>query len=109
VALLCGAVERLLVAVLGLQPIVATLILMVAGRGLAQLITTGRSSPSTTSRRRSSSAPATGWGCRSRSSSSPGSTAWSRWLLHRTALGLFIQAVGQPGGRAPGRHQRSAC
>jgi len=31
-----------LVAVLGMQPIVATLILMVAGRGIAQLITEGR-------------------------------------------------------------------
>ncbi|MBX4378837.1 ABC transporter permease, partial [Mycobacterium tuberculosis] len=31
-----------LVAVLGIQPIVATLILMVAGRGIAQLITEGR-------------------------------------------------------------------
>ena len=35
-------VERnFLVAVLGIQPIVATLILMVAGRGIAQLITEG--------------------------------------------------------------------
>jgi simple sugar transport system permease protein len=32
----------LLVAALGIQPIVATLILMVAGRGIAQLITEGR-------------------------------------------------------------------
>ena len=31
-----------LVAVVGIQPIVATLILMVAGRGLAQLITSGQ-------------------------------------------------------------------
>ncbi|GAC1315634.1 MAG: ABC transporter permease [Collimonas sp.] len=41
-ALLCGAWNGLLVAVLGLQPIVATLILMVAGRGLAQLLTDGQ-------------------------------------------------------------------
>src|ERR1035437_10184843 len=38
-ALLCGAWNGLLVAGLGLQPIIATLILMVAGRGLAQLLT----------------------------------------------------------------------
>jgi ribose/xylose/arabinose/galactoside ABC-type transport system permease subunit len=41
-ALLCGAWNGLLVAGLGLQPIVATLILMVAGRGLAQLMTDGQ-------------------------------------------------------------------
>ena len=38
---LCGLWNGLLVAVLGIQPIVATLILMVAGRGVAQLITEG--------------------------------------------------------------------
>ncbi|MCV0397155.1 MAG: ABC transporter permease [Rhizobiaceae bacterium] len=37
----CGLWNGLLVAVLGIQPIVATLILMVAGRGIAQLITEG--------------------------------------------------------------------
>ena len=41
-ALLCGAWNGLLVSALGLQPIVATLILMVAGRGLAQLLTDGQ-------------------------------------------------------------------
>jgi simple sugar transport system permease protein len=40
--LLCGLWNGFLVAVLGIQPIVATLILMVAGRGIAQLITAGR-------------------------------------------------------------------
>ncbi|WP_426209868.1 ABC transporter permease [Massilia sp. TWP1-3-3] len=42
VALLCGLWNGMLVAALGLQPIVATLILMVAGRGLAQLLTDGQ-------------------------------------------------------------------
>lgn len=42
VGLLAGLWNGLLVSVLGLQPIVATLILMVAGRGLAQLITDGQ-------------------------------------------------------------------
>jgi simple sugar transport system permease protein len=41
-ALLLGLWNGLLVAVGGLQPIIATLILMVAGRGLAQLITGGQ-------------------------------------------------------------------
>ena len=37
-----GIWNGILVAVVGIQPIVATLILMVAGRGLAQLITSGQ-------------------------------------------------------------------
>jgi galactofuranose transport system permease protein len=37
----CGAWNGFLIAVLDMQPIVATLVLMVAGRGLAQLITEG--------------------------------------------------------------------
>jgi galactofuranose transport system permease protein len=40
--LACGLWNGFLVAVLGIQPIIATLILMVAGRGVAQLITQGR-------------------------------------------------------------------
>ncbi len=40
--LLAGSVNGLLVARLGVQPIVATLILMVAGRGVAQLIVGGQ-------------------------------------------------------------------
>jgi simple sugar transport system permease protein len=40
--LVCGLWNGFLVGVLGMQPIVATLILMVAGRGIAQLITEGR-------------------------------------------------------------------
>ena len=39
----CSALwNGVLVAVIGIQPIIATLILMVAGRGLAQLITDGQ-------------------------------------------------------------------
>ncbi len=41
VGIACGLLNGFLVAVLDLQPIVATLILMVAGRGIAQLITEG--------------------------------------------------------------------
>ncbi|MES2935795.1 MAG: ABC transporter permease [Pseudomonadota bacterium] len=41
-AALCGAWNALLVTGLGLQPIIATLILMVAGRGVAQLLTDGQ-------------------------------------------------------------------
>ncbi|WP_448317224.1 ABC transporter permease [Streptomyces sp. CO7] len=42
VAVVLGLCNGLLVARLGVQPIVATLILMVAGRGVAQLITDGQ-------------------------------------------------------------------
>ncbi len=41
VGLLCGLWNGLLVTALEIQPIIATLVLMVAGRGLAQLITEG--------------------------------------------------------------------
>ena len=40
--ILCGLWNGILVAVFDIQPIVATLILMVAGRGIAQLITEGQ-------------------------------------------------------------------
>lgn len=42
VGLLAGAWNGLLAAVIGMQPIIATLILMVAGRGVAQLLTGGQ-------------------------------------------------------------------
>ena len=42
IAMLCGLWNGLLVVKAGMQPIVATLILMVAGRGIAQLITDGQ-------------------------------------------------------------------
>jgi len=41
-ALLCGIWNGALVVGVGMQPIIATLILMVAGRGVAQLITNGQ-------------------------------------------------------------------
>jgi len=42
VGALCGLWNGLLVARVGMQPIIATLILMVAGRGIAQLLTGGQ-------------------------------------------------------------------
>ncbi|NUT32581.1 MAG: ABC transporter permease [Hamadaea sp.] len=41
-SVLLGAWNGMLVSVVGIQPIIATLILMVAGRGIAQLITEGQ-------------------------------------------------------------------
>ena len=44
-ALTCGAFNGTLVARFGVQPIIATLILFIAGRGIAQLITGGQLQP----------------------------------------------------------------
>ena len=41
-AALCGAFNGFLVAKLNIQPMVATLILYTAGRGIAQLVTNGQ-------------------------------------------------------------------
>ena len=41
VATICGLWNGVLVAYVRIQPMVATLILMIAGRGIAQLITNG--------------------------------------------------------------------
>ena len=43
VGALCGLWNGILVAILDIQPIIATLILMVAGRGIAQMFTDGQS------------------------------------------------------------------
>ena len=40
--LACGLWNGALVAIVGVQPVIATLVLMVAGRGIAQLITSGQ-------------------------------------------------------------------
>src|SRR6185436_6173910 len=42
IAALCGLWNGLLITQIGIQPIVATLILFVAGRGVAQMITSGK-------------------------------------------------------------------
>lgn len=41
-SMICGAFNGFLVSVLGIQPMVATLILFTAGRGIAQLVTKGQ-------------------------------------------------------------------
>lgn len=91
--LLCGLWNGVLVALLKIQPFVATLILMVAGRGVAQLITQGQ---------------IVTFNSESLAWFGSGSLLWlpvpvwitllvalAVWLLTRkTALGLFIEAVG---------------
>src|ERR1700730_6710908 len=77
VATLLGMWNGLLVSFVGMQPIVATLILLVAGRGVAQLITSGQiitiyDSPYFLI----------------------GNGFVLVFLARRTALGLFIEAIG---------------
>jgi galactofuranose transport system permease protein len=93
VALLCGAWNGALVAFVGMQPIIATLILMVAGRGIAQLITNGQIitvyyEPYFTI--------GNGYllGLPVPFFIAAGVLAALLLLVRRTALGLFIEAVG---------------
>ena len=91
--LICGLWNGFLVAVLKLQPIVATLVLMVAGRGIAQLITSGSiitfQSPEITSIGNGSllalPVPVTLLAV---------AALTLALFVRRTSLGLFIEAVG---------------
>jgi simple sugar transport system permease protein len=93
VALVCGLWNGVLVARVGMQPIVATLILMVAGRGIAQLITDGQIITIYY-------APyffiGSGYllGIPFSLFIVAAVFALLWWVVTRTALGLFIQAVG---------------
>ena len=93
VALVCGMWNGLLVSAVGMQPIIATLILMVAGRGIAQLVTGGQIITVYY-------APyffiGNGYllGLPFALFIASAVFAALRWLTKRTALGLFIQAVG---------------
>lgn len=91
--LLCGLWNGILVALLRIQPIVATLILMVAGRGIAQLITGGQV---VTFDSHSLGAIGTGsvFGIPAPVLLVAGMAALTLALTRLTALGLFIEAVG---------------
>lgn len=93
-ALLCGLWNGLLVSALGLQPIIATLILMVAGRGLAQLITDGQIL--TVYEPASFFWLGGGWllGLPVSLFVVAAVALLTALLMQRTALGLFIQTVG---------------
>ncbi|MBP2171293.1 simple sugar transport system permease protein [Erwinia toletana] len=89
----CGLWNGVLVALLKIQPFVATLILMVAGRGIAQLITQGQivTFNSDALARIGSGTlwylPVPVW-----ITLLVALLVW--WLTRKTALGLFIEAVG---------------
>jgi simple sugar transport system permease protein len=91
--LLCGLWNGFLVAILEIQPIIATLILMVAGRGIALLIDEGLI---VTFRSDFFSALSTGefLTVPSRILVAAGAFLLLWLLLRRTALGLFIESVG---------------
>ncbi len=91
--LVCGLWNGALVAGAGMQPIVATLILMVAGRGVAQLITGGQI---ITVYYEPFFVIGNGYllGLPVSLFIVAGVALAMLWLVHRTALGLFIEAVG---------------
>jgi ribose/xylose/arabinose/galactoside ABC-type transport system permease subunit len=93
VGVLAGMWNGVLVAFVGMQPIIATLILMVAGRGVAQLLTGGQIIPI--------GSPGylfVGGGYLARMPCSVWvamcGIALTALLMNRTALGLFIRAIG---------------
>jgi ribose/xylose/arabinose/galactoside ABC-type transport system permease subunit len=92
-ACLCGLWNGLLVVKAGMQPIVATLILMVAGRGLAQLISDGQI---LTIYYKPYAYLGNGFLFGLPFSLFVVVTVFLalQWLLTRTALGLFVRAIG---------------
>ncbi len=93
IGLLCGVWNGILVAFLRIQPIVATLILMVAGRGVAQLITGGRIL--------TFSDPGLSWfgggsvlGVPAAVVVTAGAVVVTGLLVRGTALGLMVEATG---------------
>jgi galactofuranose transport system permease protein len=93
IGLLAGAANGLLIARLGIQPIVATLILMVIGRGAAQLMTDGEVVPIN-----SDAFAFVGNGTVLGFPFAPllaiALFVAAQLFLRRTASGLFIEAVG---------------
>jgi len=88
----CGLWNGLLVAYVKMQPMVATLILMTAGRGIAQLITNGLRVQITY---RPFSYIGQGWFILPFSLYLVAFVLLCTWLLTRkTAIGLFIESVG---------------
>jgi galactofuranose transport system permease protein len=92
-SLALGAWNGLLVAGIGIQPIIATLILMVAGRGVAQLITSGQIITVNSDTYEGIGAgylltvPVSVW-------IAAAVTVLAVVLTRRSALGMFIESVG---------------
>jgi ribose/xylose/arabinose/galactoside ABC-type transport system permease subunit len=92
VSLLCGLWNGLLVAYMRIQPMVATLILMISGRGIAQLITNGLRVQITY---RPYAFIGQGWIVLPFSLYIVAIVFVITWLMTRkTAIGMFIESVG---------------
>jgi len=92
VAIICGLWNGVLVAYMKIQPMVATLILMIAGRGIAQLITNGLRVQITY---RPFAYIGQGWFILPFSLYIVAFVLILTWLFtRRTALGMFIESVG---------------
>jgi len=92
VSILCGMWNGILVAYMRIQPMVATLILMIAGRGIAQLITNGLRVQITY---RPYAIIGQGWFILPFSLYLVALVYALTWLLTRkTAIGMFIESVG---------------
>ncbi len=92
VAIICGLWNGILVAYMRIQPMVATLILMISGRGIAQLITNGLRVQITY---RPYSFIGQGWVILPFSLYIVAIMLTITWILTRkTAIGMFIESVG---------------
>lgn len=94
--IVCGMWNGFLVSALGIQPIIATLILMVSGRGIGMLINLiyGGTDPSFESALLQGLSTGSIWYIPTRLILAAG-IFFALWLLiRRTALGLFVEAVG---------------
>ncbi len=92
-SVVCGLWNGILVAGAGMQAIIATLILMVAGRGIAQLMTSGQIITVSSTPYKYIGA---GWLAMMPFSIFLVAAVWlaAAWLTRRTALGMFIESVG---------------
>ncbi len=92
VAILCGLWNGILVAYMRIQPMVATLILMISGRGIAQLITNGLRVQITY---RPYAFIGQGWVILPFSLYIVAIVLIITWIITRkTAIGMFIESVG---------------
>ncbi len=94
VCALAGLWNGVLVSIVGIQPIVATLILMVAGRGIAQLMTDGQIIPIDSSPGFAFLGGGTFLGLPFTITLAVSAVVLTIVVIRFTALGLFIESVG---------------
>lgn len=93
VGALCGLWNGILVALFDIQPIIATLILMIAGRGIAQMVTEGQS-PTFTDETLAFIGRGVIWGVPFPIYLSLAVLVVVTLMVRRTAIGLLIESVG---------------